>query len=93
MTATITSLAGAIGQLLTRNDSDAEQLADVASVINVITEAIRAPEARERMEWLLADLRYFAEQRSQSEREAAEEHARLMRTSGRYRSAVLEGRD
>lgn len=67
MTATITSLAGAIGQLLTRNDSDADQLADVATVLRIVKEAVRDEQAIERIDWLLLDLEHFAMVRAESE--------------------------
>ena len=63
----ITALAGAIGQLLTRESSDAAQLADLASVLRILREAVRDEQALERIDWLLADLTHFTKVRAQAE--------------------------
>ena len=72
MSATLTSFAGQLGQMLTRETSDATQLADLASVLGIIGVAIRDEEACERIKWLLDDIRYFAVLRAEAE--ALEQH-------------------
>lgn len=67
MSATITSLAGAIAKLLTRELSDAAQLHDLASVLRILREAVRDKQALERIDWLLLDIDHFATVRAQDE--------------------------
>lgn len=83
------ALAGAIAKLLTRELSDAAQLADVASVLRIIREAVRDEGALERIDWCLLDITYFAEQAEIDEREAAIEE----KMRGRFRSIEFEERD
>jgi len=76
MTAQCTHAAGLIAQMLSREPSDAEQLLAVASVLNVLRECVRDTAALERIDWLLLDLKFFADARAFAERSAEAEGAR-----------------
>lgn len=62
VTSTITTLSGQLGRLLASEPSDAAQLADLASALNVMREGIRCQQALERIDWLLLDLRGLAQE-------------------------------
>lgn len=80
MSATLTTIAGQLGQLLTRETSDAAQLADLATVLCIIREAIRDEQALERLDWLLLDLQHFATVRAEAEaNEEAQYHDAMRR--------------
>ena len=87
---TVTALSGAIAKLLTRECSDAAQLADLATVLRIVREAVRDEQAIERIDWCLLDLAHFATVRAESEREAEDEdnnarrRKRAMATLGGY---------
>lgn len=87
----ILTLTGQLGQILARESSDAEQLADLASALRIIREAVRDEEAAQRIDWLLTDIDSFARERAESERESEAEHHHYMRRSAAYRRANAEG--
>lgn len=81
---TITAFAGAIAQLLTREPSDAAQLADVATVLRIVVEAVRDEEAIGLFKWVLADLDFYASERAISERRAEAHHHDRCRRDPEY---------
>ena len=90
---TITSLAGAISKLLIRESSDADQLADVATVLRIIREAVRNQSAVVAIDVTITEIEMEASLAREIEEEAEREHEYHMRTSPKYRRAVAEGRD
>ena len=66
----ITALSGAIAKLMTREPSDAAQLADLATVLRILREAVRDEQALERIDWLLLDLKGMAKKQEERETEA-----------------------
>lgn len=82
---TVVTLSGQIAKLLISEPSDSAQLADLASALNVMREAIRDEEAIQRIDWLLQDLEFFACSRAREELESAanERFVSIMRRRAR----------
>ena len=69
MTATITALSGAIAKLLTRECSDAAQLADLATVLRILREAIRNKQALKVIDDCESGIMYLSLSQGQKETE------------------------
>ena len=70
MSAQNLTLAGPISARLAAEPSDADQLADLVSVLRILREAVRDEEAGRSLDGLIDDIAFFSAEHTESEQDA-----------------------